>query len=234
MSYKRIAFSSLVFVLIIVVLLLYICFVAFSMTFDFYISKQTMTEIKSEKLTVIIDAGHGGIDGGAEANGLIEKDLNLLIANKLREFLTLMNVNTVMTRDADIMLGDNKSQDLKARLEIAENTSNCIFVSIHMNKFPQNSVHGLQTFYSSSTNGSAKLAQCIQDACKAIDKDNNRKIKPDGGNIFILENTTKTAVLVECGFISNYNDASSLSSDEYQNKLAFCIYLGIKNYLYGS
>ncbi len=240
MTYKRIGFSSIIFIIMILFALAFVCFVAFSSTFGYSNSKNTFGESPQSvpKLTVIIDPGHGGADPGACANELFEKELNLNIALKLGEMLKLADVHVVYTRNEDVMLGDGKdgskkTNDLKARLEIAENTDNCIFISIHMNKFGQDNVRGLQVFYGSKSPLSVTLAEEIQNSCKAIDFSNNRKVKPDGGNIYILEKTTKTAVLVECGFISNSFDASNLASDEYQNKLAFCIYNGIINFING-
>lgn len=237
MNYKKIGFSSIAFFLIILLVVIFVCVVAFSSTFGYSSSKKTFTETKNI-LTIVIDAGHGGEDPGACANGLIEKDINLKVALKLGEFLKLSNVNVIYTRNDDVLLGDGdkgnrKSADLKARLQIAENAGECIFVSIHMNKFESAKAHGLQTFYASKALGSDELAACIQESCKMIDAQNKRVIKPDGGNIFILENTTKTSVLIECGFLSNENDAKNLSDATYQNKLAFCIYNGIINFIDG-
>ncbi len=190
----------------------------------------------TDRITVIIDAGHGGIDPGAVANNLVEKDINLAVAKKLKDFLSLSGYNVILTREEDVALCDtNKSgykrDDLERRLSLVEATDNCVFVSIHMNKFELESASGLQTFYSTNNAESLKLAECIQDASKLLDPDNRRTVKPDDGNIFILENTFKPAVLVECGFLSNSADAAKLSDPIYQNKLAYAIYGGIINYL---
>ena len=236
MKFKNLGITSIITIIIVVILVLYLCFSSLSVSYGY---KKTSVDydMTLNKLTVIIDAGHGGIDPGAVGNGLVEKDLNLSVAKKLGCFLNLSDVNVVFTRTDDDLLGDgdtiraHKVADLKERLCILEKTENAIFVSIHMNKFTTESIHGLQTFYSTAEANSQKLAQHIQSSVKMLDADNNREVKPDDGNIFILKNATKTAVLVECGFISNPEEAALLSTDEYQNSIAFVIYTGIINYI---
>ncbi len=242
MTYKKIGFASIAFIIVLILILVFACFLAFSTTYGYKSSKSTFSisnEGVVDKTTVIIDPGHGGIDPGACYLDLIEKDLNLKLALKLGEFLKLSDVNVIYTRNSDVLLGDGekgskKISDLKARLEIAENTPNCVFVSIHMNKYQNNKARGLQAFYASNTPLSFELAASIQQSCRQIDVSNKREIKPDGGNIYILENTSKTAVLIECGFLSNEYDAENLKSDDYQNKLAFCVYEGITKFIFGS
>lgn len=239
MKYKKISITAFAIIILCVFVIIYFCFASLSASYGYKNSwaEDASNNIDNGLITVIIDAGHGGIDPGATANGLIEKELNLAVAKKLETFLKLANVNVVLTRNDDILLGDgdtvraHKTADLKERLKILEQTENSLFVSVHMNKFTSESVHGLQTFYASSTEKSSRLAQCIQNSAKLIDSDNKREIKPDDKNIYILENATKTAVLVECGFISNQKEASLLSTEEYQNKLAFAIFAGIIKYI---
>ncbi|OGO88032.1 MAG: hypothetical protein A2Y15_03080 [Clostridiales bacterium GWF2_36_10] len=190
-----------------------------------------------EPLTIILDPGHGGEDPGAVANGLDEKDLNLAIANKLYELLSTSGYNVVMTRTTDTLLykeGQEKQKklyDLRNRLEIIQSYENCIYVGIHMNKFPIEKYSGLQTFYSENNQASKNLAQSIQDTTKLLLTNNYRKIKPENGTIFILERAQTPAVLVECGFLSNASEAARLSNNAYQEKLAFTIYCGITGFL---
>lgn len=240
MKYKNIAVTAIVIVVLLALVIGYFCFASLSASFGYdkggNTDKATVTE-NYNSLTVIIDAGHGGMDPGAVANGLIEKDLNLELALKLRDFLALSNVQVIMTRETDVLLGEgdtirkHKVADLNKRLEILNSTENCVFVSIHMNKFQQSGASGLQVFYASASKNAQTLAEHIQAFSKTIDSSNKRQIKPDDGKIYILENTKNTAVLVECGFLSNIQDAAKLSSDEYKNKLAFVIYCGIIKYL---
>lgn len=241
MKYKNVAITALIILILGIIIIGYFCFASLSASYGYQNSwienSSCLSEYNISNLTVILDAGHGGIDPGAVCGALIEKDLNLKVVNKLKDFLSVSGVTVVLTRTEDVLLGDgdtiraHKTADLKERLNIMEQTENCIFVSVHMNKFSSSSVHGLQTFYASYNEKSSKLAQCIQDKAKSIDNTNKREIKPDDKNIYILEKATKPAVLVECGFLSNETDAKMLSDEEYQNKLAFAMYLGIMKYI---
>ena len=191
-------------------------------------------------LTVVIDAGHGGEDGGASsASGVLEKDLNLQIATRLCDLLKSNGVNVVMTRTEDILLydktvdykGRKKALDLAARQKIAEETENCIFVSIHMNAYPQPQYRGLQVWYSPNTPESQTLASLIQrTVTDALQKENNRQIKRATSSIYLLHHLQIPAVLVECGFLSNSEEAALLASEEYQQMLASLLCLAIMEY----
>lgn len=190
--------------------------------------------------TIIIDAGHGGEDGGAVgADGTNEKNINLDIALKLNEFLSVMGYKTRMVRTTDISiyegdcktLREKKVSDIRKRTAIMEEYENCLYVSIHQNKYEDSSIWGAQTFYSPNDNESKSLAQFIQSSIATeLQPSNRRLIKQSGTSIYVLYNATKPAVMVECGFISNYNELSQLKAEEYQSKMAFSIMLGIINY----
>lgn len=164
------------------------------------------TTAQKDRFTIVLDAGHGGEDPGAVANGAIEKDINLSIAKKLKDFLELTGINVVLTRDKDVLLytqeqaKSKKMYDLKNRLAFAEGFENAVFISIHMNKFTAERYFGPQTFYSENDARGLMLAECVQRATKLFSPDNTRVIKPENGTIYILENIQKPAVLVECGF----------------------------------
>ena len=192
----------------------------------------------SQGFTVIIDAGHGGRDGGATALSAIpEKDLNLDIALALRDYLTAAGIDVIMTRTEDIMLSDgkggtNKSQDLRARQKIAESTENAVFVSIHMNSFPIEKYSGLQVYYSDNSEKSAALASSIQERSNAtLCSGSNRKIKNAGDSIYLLSELQCPAILVECGFLSNSEEAERLNDPEYRKALAFLIAVSIADSL---
>ncbi len=180
--------------------------------------------------TIVIDAGHGGEDGGASLyGGAPEKDLNLIIAFNLRDMLEAIGFNVVMTRTEDILLydsssdyhGHKKSMDLANRLKIARETENAILVSIHMNAFPEKKYSGLQVYYSKNDQRSQKLAKLIQDINKsAVSPLNERKIKQAGSNIYLLDRFEEPAVLIECGFLSNDIEREMLNTPEYRQKLA--------------
>lgn len=241
MKYKSVANAVIVFILLITIIIAFFCFVAFSGAFKYrksFISNEAFATYSAfTNTTVIIDPGHGGQDPGAVSMGLREKDINLSLSLYLKDFLCLSGYNVVMTRTDDTLLGAKngissiKTTDLKARLEYINAYENSVFISIHMNKFESINASGLQTFYSDNCAESATLARYIQKASLSVDPDNKRTIKPDGDNIYILEHANKPAVLVECGFLSNPKDAANLSSAEYQQALAFCIYEGITEFL---
>lgn len=191
------------------------------------------------KAAVIIDAGHGGIDGGAVGvDGIYEKDINLLVAQKLERLLTIANIDVVMTRKTDTLLNSEgakkiKASDLSNRLKVAQKYPDGIFISIHMNKFPQEKYSGLQVFYSANDIQSANLADIIKrNNQKYLQPNNNREIKR-GKDIYIMENIKNCAVLVECGFLSNHEEAHLLNSDEYQNKLSKILFISLLQHLNG-
>ena len=189
---------------------------------------------------IILDAGHGGEDPGAtSASGKHEKDLNLEIAFCLGEMLTEKGYAVVYTRTEDKMLytetenikGIRKISDLKNRCKIAREYPNAIFVSIHMNSFAESKYSGLQVYYSTKNEQSEKLAGYIQSSVKReLQPSNNRKTK-QGKNMYLLENIENPAVLIECGFLTNTEEAEKLSKKEYQNLLSFSIICGIIEYM---
>lgn len=187
---------------------------------------------EEQRPVVIIDPGHGGIDGGAEANGLIEKDINLAISLNLRDFLSMQGFRVIMTREDDRSIHDQgitqisrqKRSDMYNRLALIEDHPEAIFVSIHQNKFEQASVCGAQVFYSQNHPDSQQLAQQIQSSfASLLQPDNTREIKPAENNLFLLYEATVPAVMVECGFLSNQQEAGQLSDPTYQRKVAFVV-----------
>ncbi len=186
---------------------------------------------------VVIDAGHGGEDCGAIGkNGVLEKDLNLQIAQKLQKILTANGIRCVMTREKDILLydknsdyrGHKKTQDLATRKKIAEENEAAIFISIHMNSFPHAQYSGLQVYYSRYSPISQELAQDIQSLTRdTLQKDNDRQIKSAGENIYLLDRLHCPAILVECGFLSNTEECNRLINECYQQQLALVIGMSI-------
>jgi N-acetylmuramoyl-L-alanine amidase len=198
---------------------------------------------------IILDPGHGGEDPGAvsEYSGVKEKDINLKIAFKLKELLEKQNYEVIMTREEDILKYDEntkdiyqkRKQDLTQRKKIMDEGGGDIVVSIHLNCFPQTQYHGAQVFYPPNSNESQQLANSIQNSLKKnVDPENKRvamvKEPPQGQKpIMILRDIKTTTVIVECGFLSNFNEEAKLRTDEYQNKLADGIRAGIINYFTG-
>ena len=182
---------------------------------------------------LVIDAGHGGMDGGAvAADGTTEKGINLEISMILKSLMEVSGVKVVMTRTEDVMLdgsglsGTAKMRDLKKRLEIAGQYPEALMVSIHCNKFPQESCKGLQVYYSAHEEAES-AAGAVQDSYLLIDPTNHRKIKKADSSIYLLSRARVPSILVECGFLSNGPELEKLKTDNYRKKLALVIADGI-------
>ena len=207
------------------------------------ISKRASAVAHFGNKIIVIDAGHGGEDGGAVAHdGTLEKDINLKIAKKLNSLFLESGFNTTMVRTEDKAIykdtGEKKTlrqkkvEDLKNRLHIANSNENNIFVSIHQNKFSDPNYSGTQIFYSGNKKESEFLARCIKDILKKnLQPDNKRENKKAGREIFLLNKINVPAVIVECGFLSNFEECEKLNKEEYQKEIAQCIFEGIKNFL---
>ncbi len=182
--------------------------------------------------TVIIDAGHGGLDGGAVGyNGVIEKNINLEIALKLKTMLSANGYNVIMTRETDTMIDKSKVKDMNARLKIIKENPDAILLSIHQNLFSSDSSWGAQVFYSPNNPDSNVLASLLQSRFVELLQPNNKRVeKKTDSSLFLFKNTYSPAVLIECGFISNALDAKNLSEEEYQNKVAFVIFSSLCDY----
>ncbi len=193
---------------------------------------------KKQKACVVIDAGHGGSDPGKVGiNDQLEKDLNLKIAMLLKDFLQAEGISVVMTRESDQGLYDEgasnkKVQDMKRRLEIIEQADPEIVVSIHQNSYHEEYVKGAQVFYYTTSENSKALAEVIQDQLRVLDLDNRREAKGND-SYFLLKKTAKPIVIVECGFLSNREEAEKLATPLYQERLAWNIHMGIMKYLNG-
>ena len=191
----------------------------------------------SAPITVVLDAGHGGEDGGAVGvSGVCEKDLNLSITLILRDLLVANGVNVVLTREDDRLLydrnvnyhGRKKALDLAARKKIAEETPNAVFVSIHMNSYPQAQYKGLQVWYSPNEARSEEIATRVQERVAAnMQPENGRSIKRATSSIYLLHRLQIPAILIECGFLSNAEDCARLEDPAYQRQLALQIMLAL-------
>lgn len=186
-------------------------------------------------------APHGGMDGGAVGcDGTLEKNINLSVSLKFADFLKFAGFNVVLTRTEDISLHnegatrvkDMKTSDLHNRMKIMESTPNNLFISIHQNQYSEEKYHGAQVFYSPNDGESPLLAQAIQSSIASkLQTDNKREIKPSTKSIYLLYQAKSTAVMVECGFLSNAREVENLKNNEYQNQLAFCVLCGVLDYL---
>lgn len=191
--------------------------------------------------TVIVDAGHGGDDGGAIGiDGTVEKDINLDIALKLEKILKFYGFNVIMTRTQDVMTCDDgldslrkrKISDIHNRFELMRKNPGAIFISVHQNKFEDSSQHGTQVFYSGNDERSKELAEAIQTSVTlTLQRKNDRVVKKSGSGIYLLYHAKIPAVLVECGFISNSDEVKKLKDESYRMKLAILIADGLLKYL---
>jgi len=193
---------------------------------------QTAVAMPLSRKVIVLDAGHGGWDPGTKQGGTDEKDVNLSVVKKLQTFLEQGGATVIVTRIDDSHLAKSKSGDMHARRVIANSAHADIFVSVHQNSFGQESVHGAQTFYFNTSDNSEKLANLIQDRLREIADPSNKFDAKANSNYFVLKQTSMPAVLVECGFLSNYAERTKLLTDDYQEKIAWGIYLGIIDYFH--
>lgn len=188
--------------------------------------------------TIVIDAGHGGEDGGAvSCTGVMEKQINLEIALELNDLFHLMGHKTRMIRTDDRSVyttGDTiarrKVSDLKERVRMVEETEDAVLVSIHQNLFPDARYSGAQVFYSQAGDGQG-LAEVLQSAFRqTINPGSNRELKK-ATNVYLMEHISCTGILVECGFLSNPEEEAQLRTKEYQQKICIVIASTLANHL---
>lgn len=192
---------------------------------------------QSDKRIVLIDAGHGGDDPGKVGiNGALEKDINLSIAFLVKKYLEMQDVTVVMTRNEDEGLyqeesPNKKMEDLKNRLALIDASGATVAVSIHQNSYTSEKVHGAQVFYYETSEEGKKAALIMQEQLKrGIDETNNRAAKANS-TYYLLKKSSIPTIIVECGFLSNGEEAEKLTQEEYQEKMAWNISIGILQYL---
>ncbi|MCT4605168.1 MAG: N-acetylmuramoyl-L-alanine amidase CwlD [Marinisporobacter sp.] len=187
---------------------------------------------------IIIDAGHGGIDGGAVGkNGTVESQVNLEIALRIRKLLEQDGAIVFLTRDEDVGLYSEdgsvrkkKNEDLRNRKKLRNESNADLFVTIHMNSFSESKYYGAQTFYPKNSEESKRLAELMQEELiRVIDNGNNRVAKQKN-DIYLLKDCRIPTALVECGFLSNPREEKLLHDEKYQEKIAWSIYIGILRY----
>lgn len=201
----------------------------------FVFSKAVRTS-PEKQICVVIDAGHGGSDPGKVGiNNALEKDINLQIAVILKKFLEAEDVRVIMTREDENGLYDEnasnkKVQDMKKRLEIIEEADPVLVVSIHQNSYHEEYVKGAQVFYYQTSEKSKELAEILQEQLRALNPENKRQAKGND-SYYLLKKTSKPIVIVECGFLSNSEEAEKLVTAFYQEKLAWNIHMGVMKYI---
>lgn len=198
---------------------------------------ETVSETEIVNLgTIVLDAGHGGLDPGkVGVNNALEKDINLSITLQLTELLKNDGFQVVLTRNSDAIMAplDSKSpkrEDLIARTKLIEETNPIFTVSIHQNSFPDASVSGPQVFYYTNSAEGKLLADTIQANLNKQLAPKKERVSQFNNAYFLLKNTTNPIVIVECGFLSNSEEANLLIQESYQQKVAHAIHDGIYAY----
>lgn len=193
-------------------------------------------KVEKKEYTVVLDAGHGSSDSGKVGiNGVLEKDINLSVSKKTKKYLEKKGIRVVMTRNKDESLaegenGNRKVQDMKARVKRINDTKPDLAVSIHQNSYHEESIHGAQVFYYEHSESGEKDARILQEALLAVDPDNTRQVKANT-TYYLLKRTEVPILIVECGFLSNQEEAEKLASEDYQKELAKAIANGIESCL---
>ena len=200
-----------------------------------------LTGLNDSTPTIVLDAGHGGIDGGCtSADGIPEKGINLSILLRLRDLLRISGYEVVVTRDSDRSIHDDgvegiaaqKSSDMDNRLALFNSEQNAVCISIHQNQFTDPIYSGAQMFYSASNKRNEALAQSLQSSfAELLQPDNTREIKQCGKELFLCYYSENPTVMAECGFLSNPEEAALLNTEEYQQKVAMVLFKGLSDFL---
>ena len=192
---------------------------------------------RADTRLIMIDAGHGGNDPGkVGVDGVLEKDLNLQLAKKLKTLLEQQDMEVMLVREEDRGLYDEnasnkKVQDMKRRCELINEEQPVCVVSIHQNSYHEESIHGAQVFYYSTSRESEKLAKVLQsELVRVAEPENTRQAKAND-TYYLLKKTEAPVVIVECGFLSNWADCAKLQDENYQDKLVWAIHMGILKYM---
>lgn len=219
-----------------VILFLLVCVIMWSM-----VTAKAHQPMIASPLTgevILIDPGHGGVDGGAVSkDGLVEKDVTLMISKYLRDFLQESGAYVVMTRETDTDLAESqtnrlsrrKAEDLMKRVQMIREKKANVVISIHLNAFPKSQYSGAQTFYHPSRDQNKRLASFIQQALIQQLENTDRIPKPKE-DVYLLKESKVPTALVEVGFLSNPKETKLLRDEAYQRKVAASIYQGIIGY----
>lgn len=180
---------------------------------------------------IILDPGHGGWDPGKTGiNGENEKDINLKIALRIKDYLEQGGAEVYMTRETDTALSQTKSGDMKERISPAKKGEADVFISIHQNAFTSAGPKGAQVFYYNGSDGGKTLAECIQSRLISFADSENTRSAKQNSNYYILKKTDIAAVIIECGFLSNPSEEKKLNTEGYRDKIAWAVYMGLWDY----
>lgn len=187
---------------------------------------------KKDEIVIVVDPGHGGEDPGkVGTNDVLEKDLNLQIAKKVKKLLEEAGIKIVMTRTND-KVPDAKKEDLNQRVQLINETKPTLALCIHQNSYPDEKIKGAQVFYHTTTAEAEDIASIVQEQLRTVDPTNTRQIK-ENDTYFMLKNTQVPTIIVECGFLTNPEEAAKLTQEEYQDQLAQAICEGVVKWING-
>ena len=202
--------------------------ISFTFNLAFNYKDKVLTVNSNLNKKIVVDPGHGGIDSGANHDNVLEKEINLDIAKKLAQLLADNNIKVILTRNSDQLYNNDRQEDLRHRVEVANSSNADLLISIHVNSFPSSKSFGGETYYSEGSKEGKKLASAIQEQLIKIQPKNYRTIKT--APYYVLEESNITAVLIEVGFISNPQDRKRITNSQEQEKIAEAITTGIINY----
>lgn len=214
-----------------ILIFLYVSIIVFGIAINYKKESVQTFSMPASKKIIVIDAGHGGFDPGKiGADDLYEKNINLEIAKKLQKYFEQSGATVIMTRTDDNATAHTKSEDMQKRKDIVNKSNADILISIHQNSFEDESVCGPQVFYYENSKMSQLLATEVQNEINL--ELNPPKIRKPALNdsYYILKETNIPSVIVECGFLSNPTEKSLLETADYQDKMAWAIYVGVINY----
>lgn len=196
-----------------------------------------------ERPLLVLDAGHGGADGGCvAADGTPEKGINLSILQTMRDTAAVMGYDVICTRESDVSIHDEgvtglskqKKSDMDNRLAIINKYENAVALSIHQNQFTDPKFCGAQMFYSQKSEAAHALAEAVKGRIvSTLQPENKRETKPVGDELFLLDNAKCPMIMAECGFLSNEGEAQQLESPVYQKHMALTLFFGVNDYIYG-
>lgn len=198
----------------------------------------TDANVNAPKYRIVLDAGHGGLDGGCVGvnTGVYEKTLNLDVVKKLERYFNSANFSVVLTRDSDAGLYTStenmKKSDMLKRKEIIEKSEPSLVISVHMNKYPGQMRRGAQVFYKKGCDDGERLATCVQKSFNEMDT-SIRDYSALTGDYYLLNVSPCPAIIAECGFLSNPEEELLLVRDEYRESIAYAIFKGTVDYLSG-
>lgn len=187
---------------------------------------------KKDQVVIVVDPGHGGEDPGKVGiNDVLEKDLNLQIAKKVKKLLEEAGIKIVMTRTND-KVPDAKKEDLNQRVQLINETKPTLALCIHQNSYPDAKIKGAQVFYHTITPAAEDVASIVQEQLRTVDPTNTRQIK-ENDTYFMLKNSQVPTIIVECGFLTNPDEAAKLTQEDYQDQLAQAICEGVIKWMNG-